>query len=328
MIEMDFRAGQRQSASVSLAEVRPDGVIHDFAGLSGVQAVEGERSVAAQARFGSRSQRIAIVGIPPSRSLALVLDADGRPVPVFPEGLTASSKLSEMLGAGIGDRVRLEILEGRRPIVEVPITNIFETRIGYPAYMEARALNRLLGESSGLTTVHLLVDQADTLPLYTELKEMPQVAFVNLPGAAVRAFEDTLAETLLIFTGIFTVFSMALAIGVTYNASRIALSENARELATLRLIGFTRFEVSYILFGQILLLTALALPLGCGVGYLITMGMISAFDTELYRMPAVIEASTYGYAILVAIAATLLSSLLVWKRLASLDLIAVLKTRE
>ena len=141
-------------------------------------------------------------------------------------------------------------------------------------------------------------------------------------------FYETLAQTLLIFIGFFVVFACTLAFGVTYNAARIALSERGRELATLRVLGFTRREISYILLGEIGFLTFVALPLGAGIGWLLARWLVRAFQTELYRVPFVLEPSTFGWAILGGFLATLASVLLVRRRLGRLDLIAVLKTRE
>jgi putative ABC transport system permease protein len=157
---------------------------------------------------------------------------------------------------------------------------------------------------------------------------MPQVSAVNLRSAAVTTFNETLAQTILIYVGFFIVFSATLACGVTYNAARIALAERARELATMRVLGFSRREVEYILIGEIGLLTFVALPLGAGIGWLLARWLVRAFQTELYRVPFVVEPSTFGWAILGGFLATLASVLLVRRRLDRLDLIAVLKTRE
>jgi putative ABC transport system permease protein len=162
----------------------------------------------------------------------------------------------------------------------------------------------------------------------SELKQIPQVSSIMLRDAAVDTFHDTMARTLLIFVSFFVAFSGTLAFGVTYNGARIALSERGRELATLRVIGFTRAEISYILMGETGVLTLAAIPLGCAFGYGLARLVAGAFETELYRVPFVIAASTYGWAIVVGLLATAASALLVRRQLDHLDLIAVLKTRE
>jgi putative ABC transport system permease protein len=157
---------------------------------------------------------------------------------------------------------------------------------------------------------------------------MPEISAVMLREAAISTFHDTLAETLLIYISFFAMFACTLGFGVVYNSTRIALSERGRELATLRVIGFSRAEISYILLGEVALLILIGLPLGCLAGQGLAWLMTTAFETELYRVPLVIELSTYGTAVLVALLATAASAALVRRRLDRLDLVAVLKTRE
>jgi putative ABC transport system permease protein len=233
-----------------------------------------------------------------------------------------------MLDVRVGGRITVEVLEGRRPVFEVPVAATFETYIGSPAYMDIRALNRLMRERPSVTAVHLRVDSREREALFRELKTLPRVSSLTVKEAAVQTFRDTMAETIRIFVSFFIVFSCALAFGVTYNAARISLSERGRELATLRVLGFTRAEISYILLGELALLTFVALPLGCLGGFALSSLISQAFETELYRVPLVILASTYGWAILIGLTATAVSAFLVRRRVDRLDLIAVLKTRE
>jgi putative ABC transport system permease protein len=236
--------------------------------------------------------------------------------------------LAKLLDVRVGDRITVEVLEGRRPVFEVPVVETFETYIGSPAYMEIGALGRLMRERPSVTAVHLRVDSLERQRLFRELKTLPRVTSLSVKDAAVQTFHETMAKTITIFVSFFIVFSCALAFGVTYNAARISLSERSRELATLRVLGFTRAEISYILLGEVALLTFVALPLGCVVGYALASLIVHAFETELYRVPLVILASTYGWAIVIGLAATAVSALLVRRRVDRLDLIAVLKTRE
>ncbi|WP_417685792.1 ABC transporter permease [Roseibium sp.] len=328
LIDVYFIAAQRQDVTVSLSEVRPPSVLRSFDNLPGVQAVEGQRDVDVRAHFGPRNKRLQISGIPQTQGLFLVFEEDGGPIELPPDGLVISRKLADILKADVGDRITLEVLEGQRPTIEMPVVRIFDTYIGYPAYMRLEAVNRMMRESGVVNTVHLKIDPKYSDRLFRKLKDTPYVSAVTLRQAAIDIFNDTMAKTIFVYIGIFAGFSAALAVGVVYNSARISLSERGRELATLRVIGFSRFEISYILLGQSLLLTLLALPLGCVIGNRLALGMVAAFDTELFRIPAVIEPATYGYAMLATLAAATVSALLVRRRLDRLDLIAVLKTRE
>jgi len=328
MVEVYFKQAQRNDITIGFADARPVSALRGLAQLPGVITTEGMRSVATRMSVGDREERKLLQGVPRQQQLHLVYDSDGRIVDLPPDGLVISTILGEMLGAGLGDTVRIEVLEGRRRTREVPIVGMFETYIGTPAYMDIEAVNRLMGEAPMVTSAHLRTDDLERAELFRELKQIPIVSSLNLKEAAIKTFHDTVAESLMIFISFFVVFACTLAIGVTYNAGRITLSERGRELATLRVLGFTRPEISYILLGEIGVLTLLAMPLGSIIGWGLTLLISGAFKTELYRVPFWILPDTYAISMLIVLAATLASAYIVRRRIEHLDLIAVLKTRE
>jgi putative ABC transport system permease protein len=289
---------------------------------------EGARSVPVRFTNGLHTHRGTVEGVMSDANLSLVYDVETGPVGVPAEGLVLSTRLARKLGVGIGDTVRIEVLERHRPVVHLPVVRTFETYIGTPAYMNIDALSAIMRERRLVNSAHLLVDPALETALYDELKDLPAVTSVLLREAAVNMFYDTIAETLTIYVTIFIGFACVLTFGVVYNSARIALSERGRELATLRVLGFSRFEISYILLGEIGILALGAMPLGAAVGRALSLYMVQGFDTELYRVPSVIDTDTYGFAVAVGLAAAAISALVVRRRLDRLDLIAVLKTRE
>ena len=216
--------------------------------------------------------------MPPDARLQRVYDASGHVVPLPPGGVVLGTKLAEKLGVRVGDTLQVDVLEGRRPQQQIPVTGVFETYIGVPAFIDIATLNRLLRERPSLEYANLLIDRAGRPELYRELKALPEIASVTLREAAVSTFHDTLAKTLLIYISFFAMFACALGFGVVYNSTRIALSERGRELATLRVLGFSRAEISYILLGEVALLIFIGLPLGClagqGLAWLMTTMLI------------------------------------------------------
>ena len=328
MVDVYFRQAQSQQVTVSFVEPRTADAARALARLPGVLSVEPMRIVPARLRAGRHERREALQGLPARQELYRVYDADGRALVLPKEGVIISSMLARLLGVGRGDSIEVEVLEGRRQILRVSVAGTFETYIGAPAYIEIGVLARLLDESPTVSSVHLRVDRLEQARLLRRLQTLPGISGIAIKDAAIRMFDETMARTMLIFVSFFVAFSCALAFGVTYNAARIALSERGRELATLRVLGFTRSEISYLLLGELALLTLMALPLGCFVGGLIARLIVRGFETELYRVPFIIERSTYGAAIVIGALATALSALFVRRRIDRLDLIAVLKTRE
>ncbi len=328
IVEVYFYEAQHQDLMLGLVETQSDTSLHEIRRMPGVLAAEPMRITGVEFHVGNRSHRGGIEGVPHNPRLQRVYDAGGRVVQVPQDGLLLSTILAEKLGVTIGDRVWVEVLEGRRPQRSIPVADLFETYIGMPAYMNIDAFNRMMGERGSLEYANLLVDDNFLYELYKQLKTLPEISSVTLKDAAVQEFHNTMAETLMIYVSFFAAFACALGFGVVYNSTRIALSERGRELATLRVLGFHRGEISYILLGEAGLLILVGLPLGCLAGVALGWLMTSGMNSELYRIPLVVKASTNATAVLVTLVATALSAAVVRRRLDHLDLIAVLKTRE
>ena len=328
LVDVYFKQAQRQDVTVALVEAQSRDVVGEFARLPGVLMAEPARTVSADMRSGVRTHRGSVEGVPPDMRLQPIFDASGGVVPVPPAGLVLSDMLAAKLDVGPGDSVWIELREGRRPTVEVPVVDTYETYIGMTAHMSLAALNRALLEGPSVGHVHLKLDAAAERTLFAELKDLPEISAVTLRRAGIETFYETMGNTLLIFVSFFVAFACTLAFGVTYNSTRIALSERGRELATLRVLGFSRAEISYILLGEVALLVFLGLPLGCLAGYGLVWLITSTFATELFRVPLQIEPSTFGLALSIAAVAAAVSAALVRRRLDALNLIAVLKTRE
>ena len=249
-------------------------------------------------------------------------------MPLPDDGLLLSSKLAELLDVRLGDRVLVEVLEGDQPTREVPVSAMVTEYGGTNAYMDARALHRLLREGQSFTGAFLTVEQDRMEEMYRALKNTPRVASVTIKEASVRSFQDTIGENLGKIRFFNIMFAVVIAFGVVYNSARISLAERSRDLATLRVIGFTRAEISAILLGELAVITLAAIPLGLVVGYLFAAWAVTGLDTEVYRVPLIIHRATYGFAVTVVLVGAAISGLLVRERLDHLDLIAVLKTRE
>jgi putative ABC transport system permease protein len=328
IIDFQFHAAQREDVSVGFIEAKPGGAFHEAEHLPGVRRAEPFRAVAARLRHGHRSRRVAITGLSRDADLHRVLDRSWKRIDLPAEGLVLSDKLAEILEVRRGETLTVELLEGRRDVREVAVAGIVEEFLGTSAYMEIHALNRLMREGPRISGAFLMVDANDLDALHKRLKKTPAVAGVLIRRAALASFEETIAENLAIFTAFNVLFAGVIAFGVVYNSARIALSERGRELATLRVLGLTRAEISYILLGELAVLTALGVPVGLVLGYLLAGWAVAAFETELYRFPLIIDSATYGFAAATVLVSAVVSGLIVRRRLDRLDLVAVLKSRE
>jgi putative ABC transport system permease protein len=328
LMDLQFFVIQRQDVTVTFVLPASARALHEIRRLPGVIDAEPMRAVPARLRLAQRSRIVSVQGLVPRAELNRVVDVAGGAMRLPPAGLVLSLKLAEVLDARVGDLLTIEVLDGERPIRQVPIAGIVEEYMGTSAYMDIDALRALVREGRTLTGAYLKVDQALAEALYRRLKETPMVAGVSLKRSAIESFEKTLAETFYVMIFFNLLFSSVIAFGVVYNAARVSLSERSRELASLRVLGFTRGEISFILLGELTVVVLLAIPIGMLLGYVFAGVLVAAFNTELYRFPLVVTPRTYAYAASAVLVAATLSGLAVRRRLDHLDLVAVLKTRE
>lgn len=328
MIDISFFQIERQDATVNFAEAAPLRNLTAVSRLPGVLRVESYRSVPIRIRKGHRSRRLAIVGKPRDADLSRVLDLDLAPVILPKSGLVVSERVAMLLHIKKGDIVQVDILEGRRGTKDIEVAQIVKTYMGLSVFMDLDALNSFMDEGDRITGVHIAFDQKDSIALYNAVKNTPELASIALNRISLKRFRETIAQNINIMTSVYVALSLIIAVGVVYNSARIQLSERARELASLRVLGFTRTEVSRVLITELALLTLAAIPLGWGIGYLFAWATISGFANDLYRVPFVILTSTYARAGLIVLLASLASMLIVRRRVDQLDLISVLKTRE
>jgi putative ABC transport system permease protein len=328
LIDQQFIQATRWDATMAFVEPRSSRAAHDVQRLPGVMQVEPIRSVPVRIRSGHRSRTLGITGLPADPALNRVVDRDGRPMTLPPEGLVLSRMLGDILQVAPGGLLQVEVLEGSRPVLDVPVAAFIDDTLGLQAYMRADAVHRMMREGPVLSGAAVTLDEGALDRFYAEVKLMPAVAGVALRQITLQNFRRTMAETMSVQIFFNVLFAGVIAFGVVYNSARVSLSERSRELASLRVLGFTRGEISLILLGELALLTILARPLGALIGYLLGEFIITAFSNELYRMSFVVAPSTLAWSFLTVIVAAFLSGLLVRRRLDRLDLVAVLKTRE
>ena len=328
LMDVQFNVVQRQDVTVNFVRPASSRSLYEVRKLPGVLYAEPTRAVPARLKVAQRSRIVSISGLVAAPELNRVVDVVSGPVQLPPDGLVLSLKLSEVLGARTGDLVSIEVLDGRRPVLVTPVTGIVEEYMATSAYMNIDALRRLIREGDTLSGAFLKVDSAYLGDLYERLKATPAVAGVSLKGTAIESFEKTLADTFYVMIFFNLLFSSVIAGGVVYNAARVSLSERSRELASLRVLGFTRGEISFILLGELASVIVMAIPVGLLMGYVFAGALVAAFNTELYRFPLYVSTRTYAYAASAVIVAATLSGLAVRRRLDHLDLVAVLKTRE
>lgn len=328
MVERQFQRSERHDVEVAFVEPLGPRVLDELAGLPGVFTVEPQRAVPVLVRYRAASHRTAVIGLTPGAQLRRTLDSRGRPIAPPLRGVLLTDYLAALLGARAGDTIELETLEGRRRVLRVPLAGVVSEPFGVQAYLPLSTLDRALGDGERVSGAVLSVDSAALPRLFAALERRPTVAVVSQRRVSIRNFYDSMAETILTFTLIATLFGVVITAGVVYSSARVALSERSRDLASLRILGFTEAEVGYLLLGELALLTVLAIPLGFLLGNGLIALLVAGFDSDLFRVPHYVSAATYGIAGVTTLAAALLCGGLIWRRILHLDLIGVLKARD
>jgi putative ABC transport system permease protein len=327
LIHLQFRVVERADISVAFVEPRPARAALELAAITGVRHVEPYRAVPVRIRAGHRSRQIVVTGLEADATLRRLADIDGRIHPMPPSGLVLTTSLARTLDVVAGDTVRLEILE-RGTAASAAVVALLDEMLGINGYMELHALNRLVGEGAVISGAHLALEPGSEGAALAALRRHPGVAGAATRRGQLENFEQAISGALLTTTIVVTLLAAVIAVGVLYNGARIALSERGRELASLRVLGFTRREVAALLLGEQAAIDAAGAPLGLllglGLAHLIALG----FDAELYRFPVIVSARTYAYAVIVVVTAAFVAGLAVRRRLDSLDMIEVLKSRE
>ncbi|MFM8618745.1 MAG: ABC transporter permease [Opitutaceae bacterium] len=328
VIDFQWDVIQRQTVTLSLVEPGPERALHDFRHLPGVVRAEPFRFVQVELKSGAITRRLLLQGLPAEGTLSRVIDAQPRQLRLPERGIIMSAKLADVMRLQPGDTVVARVLEGRDREVTIPVVGLAEDFAGTAAYMERHALNRLMLEGDRISGAHVLVDKARWGEFVAAVKETPRIGGCIIKDALRDGFRKTTAESIGLLQKIYSFFATVVAFGIIYNSARISLSERARELATLRVLGFTRGEVGAVLVGELVILTLVALPLGLVIGSVFAAGIITTVNTETVRLPLVLTPANYAFAVLVVAVASALSAVFAARKLAEIDLVSALKVAD
>jgi len=328
MQKLTFDIVDRSDLSVTFTRPLEMRAAFELESLPGVIEVEPVRVVPAILSNGLNSYRGAVYGLTPTPRLNRAVDADKEAIFLRADGIILSTGLAKTLDISAGQTLVVDVREGRRPLVEVPVVGIAESLLGAPAYMEIGALNRALGEMLRVSGVYVRIDSAMSGEIYKTLKNMPMVAGVSLKSDGRAALQKMMDQGAGVMRYIMALIAAVITFGVIYNAARVAQAERARDLASLRVLGFTQGEVAFVMLGELAVVTLLALPVGATAGYFLTFAVSEGFSTDLYQIPTNFTPSSYGMAILVVSLSALVSGWLVKRDIDRSDLISALKTRE
>ncbi|WP_425072777.1 ABC transporter permease [Sagittula sp. S175] len=328
IVDTAFNQSMRQDAMVLFTQDVPDSALTDLSRLPGVLMVEGQQFHAVILRHGPLEKRVSLEARPEGADLSRALGTDGQPITPPEGGILLSDRLATALDVQTGQTIEVEFLTGLRETHDMPVAGRVEQYFGLGAYVATETLDRLLRRSPQINVGNLLLDDTQLPELHAALQDTPALSGLIMMDENRRAFEETINQNVSVINGVYAAIAILITVGVAYNGARIQLSENARELASLRILGFTRAEVSFVLIAETMLLAIAAQPIGWLLGAWIAQALSNSFTSDLYGIPLVLEPANFARASLIVLAASLASVLVVRRRLDRMDLVAVMKTRE
>ncbi len=328
IVDSQFRLVMRNDVAVWTLEVVPDRARDELARLPGVKAAESSRFVSVTLVNGHRRERSQIRGYEAVPELYRIIDVDNRETVPAGDGLVLTDRLAAKLGVAVGEVLQVEVLEGRPRTLHLVVDASVREMMGLNAYMNRPALNRALGEGDLSSGFVLALEPGSESALLAATRQMPRVAGAFSKATMLRNMQEVSARNIRIMSTVLTLFASVIAIGVVYNNARIALAERTWELASLRVLGFTRAEVSGLLLGEMAISIAVALPVGMGLGYGLVRLIAGLLKSDQFFFPVVIQPPTYAWAAICVVVAGLGSALVVRRRIDRLDMVAALKTRE
>jgi putative ABC transport system permease protein len=327
-VEGTLRREQRQDVAVTFDRPVSPRALRELASLPGVRHAEGLRAIAARVRHEHRARDAVVIGLPRDATLRRLLGRGGREVPVPPDGVVMTAKLAEVLGVGVGDRPELELREGARPVVRPAIAALVDEPIGLQVYAPQELVARLEGDLGAVGSALLTVDPREAGVLEARLRTLPRVLEVSEIRADVQRMRDMQVEIEEVRAIICVGLAAIVIFGVVYNNARIALATRARELGSLRVLGFSTREIAGILIGTMAVELAIAVPLGLWMGHAWAGLLMRMADQEQFRWEVVVPPSTDLLAVVVGFLAAAASAAWVRRNVDRLDLVGVLKTRE
>ena len=328
MVELTFGKAERSDLIVTFAEPRDERALYELERLPGVLRAEPFRVAGARLIAGQHVEREALSGSIAGSDLNRLVDLQGNVVDPPPGGAIIPTRLARKLRVKEGEQIRVQVTEGARPTFFLTIAGVVDSTLGSSARVDRAVLNRLLREGATLSGAYLEIDPAEEARIFRLLKETPQVAGVTSQAAIRQGIENTVAEQMGIVTLFNTGFAALIVLGVVYNSARISLSEHARDLASMRVLGFRRGEVAFVLLGELAVLVLLSLPLGIALGISLSRYLSEQFSADLFTIPFGVNPATPAEGLLVVLAAALGTALLIRNQLDRLDLVRALKTRE
>ena len=329
LMEFEYEKMQRQDVRVSFYLERGKEALYDAKRFEHVDYAEPMLQYPFTLTNDWRTRDVLIVGLQRHSRLQRLLDTEERTVDIGESGLVLSKKLAEMMSLNVGDRVKIKPMIGRVTDEKVVrVSKIIQQYFGASGYMNIEALSRVLNESYAMNSVLLATAPGKAKFMNDELEDIPAVSSIEVKEDSIRNMNETIQMNMKVTSFVTVLFAGIISFSIIYNITSVSLAERERELASLRVMGFSREEVGRILYHENIALGVVGLVLGLPLGIAISKALVTAFDTEMIRLPYHLEPRTFIISITLTLFFVLVSNLAIRRKIHHLDLVETLKERE
>jgi putative ABC transport system permease protein len=328
MVDFQFDYVAHSDVDVGLRDERSLEALAEAQALPGVDYAEPVLGLVCDVRHGTQARRMSVTGLWPGRRLLTPMREDLRAIAIPEDGVVLSRKLAEILGAGVGDRLELRPVRGRRETVAVPVRSVVDSFLGLDCYADLRYLSGLVGEYEAMNSVQMLVDPSRRNELYAALKQLPNIQSVSVRANARANIQDTLVRSLNFSLSILIGFAGVIALGSMLNAALIEIADRTRDIATFRVLGYDAGAIAGIFLRQAGILLVVGLVLAMPVAYVLVHLLALAYNTELFRLPVLIRPGTVLMSCAVMAVFAAVSQFVVYRQVRGLDWLEGIKIKE
>jgi putative ABC transport system permease protein len=253
---------------------------------------------------------------------------DHQPVPFTETGAVLTEKAAKMLGVQAGGTLTLRSQDDMEAVI--PVSGICENYVlGYVFLPESLYL-QAFGQQPVFDT--LLVKTVEMDPaardaFAAQLLDSSNATGVSFSATTIDTFSDMLSSIDYIVI-LLIVAAAALAFVVLYNLTNINICERQKEIATLKVLGFFRREVSGYVFRETVLLSLIGTAVGLAGGVFFHRFVVQTAETDAAMFGRSIYPMSFVYAAALSLLFTLLVSLFLKRKLHQIDMVESLKAPE
>ena len=255
------------------------------------------------------------------------------PLELGQDGIVLAEKLANELGVDAGDTVTLceqdAMGNATGEAHELVVTGVMENYIYNYVFMGPHAYEQAWGEEPAFDAVFAVsTTDADARARFgEELRAIDGVKTVGFNDETIETYESMLASVNLIVV-VLVVAAAALAFIVLYNLTNINITERQREIATLKVLGFTPREVDAYIYRETALLSVIGCVLGLVLGVFMEGFVVVTAEVDQVMFGREIHAASFALAFLLTMLFTVLVMLAMRFKLARVNMVESLKSNE